>query len=442
MESFDFENILSGSTVEASLLEPVRLRCMSPVLWRDSLKRLREDFLSARKELGPLRCPLFQYGTGKSDAQEPPFDMHAGSVSSHTTLYHQFRMHVSSDGMPIYLRYPIIDDDGKPIIVAQCRGWMCEKPAFRQWSYCGEAPAGTRLSELAERGGRALLGTLRHTIAWIPHDTLFTQTDEYRWVWSIFDLAWQGRHPSLRAERKTWFRHPKPIPDSKLEVITLPYVLRQLRAMRNSCFPFNFPEEWTERLPGYFISELPDLFEASVDLIDTLLNIEIAVEAQRGKSTAGSAQAPTGAHVLRNDERTASEKVKPKSPEESILLPPATEMPIEHNARAHGGGETGKPTIPPRALKAGEQYKQAIEALGVTAATDRELYGQLAKAHKTAGESFPTFPTWQRNLREYRRLTNQQKYGTHAKVQGGSMVRPDQIEPNALPTRIRPRHNP
>jgi len=73
---------------------------------------------------------------------------------------------------------------------------------------------------------------------------------------------------------------------------------------------------------------------------------------------------------------------------------------------------------------------------------DREAYGQLAAAMESSGEKMdlPRFDTWQRNLREYRRLTGQQKNKPRA-GRGGSvkMVRPDQIEPHHWPTRIRPK---
>ena len=67
--------------------------------------------------------------------------------------------------------------------------------------------------------------------------------------------------------------------------------------------------------------------------------------------------------------------------------------------------------VPDRARKAGEQYRQAAEALGVLAPTDREVYDAVAGADAREGEAsdLPSFATWQRNLREYRRLRGQQK---------------------------------
>jgi hypothetical protein len=100
--------------------------------------------------------------------------------------------------------------------------------------------------------------------------------------------------------------------------------------------------------------------------------------------------------------------------------------------------------IPLRALKAGEQYRQAVEALGQTDPTDLEVYDKLAAALGQSGESkdLPCFATWQRNLRLYRNHTGQQKNKPRAGRKGnsGSMIRADQITPDQLPTRVRPEH--
>jgi hypothetical protein len=93
-------------------------------------------------------------------------------------------------------------------------------------------------------------------------------------------------------------------------------------------------------------------------------------------------------------------------------------------------------------MKAGEQYRQTLDALGVASVSDREAYDQLGAVMERSGESaeLPALDTWQRNLREYRRLTGAQKNTPRrGRTQGsGSLVRPDDIEPSQMPTRIRP----
>lgn len=87
--------------------------------------------------------------------------------------------------------------------------------------------------------------------------------------------------------------------------------------------------------------------------------------------------------------------------------------------------------IPPRAQKAGEQYRQAVEALGVANPRDRDAYEKLEAAMKMSEEKadLPNFDTWTRNLRTYRQLTNQQKNHPRAgrKRNSGSVGRADQI---------------
>ncbi len=147
----------SGWTFETKPVEPVRLRPVSPELWRGNLARLREDFVSARKEHGPLRCPLFQNSTSKADPQRPPFDMLTNHVAIRMTTYHDSKWYVTPDRRPVYVKHPIVDVEGKPIMDAQGRGSMCAMPAGRKWTYCGTSSASTRFIELAERGGLALL---------------------------------------------------------------------------------------------------------------------------------------------------------------------------------------------------------------------------------------------------------------------------------------------
>ncbi len=113
-------------------------------------------------------------------------------------------------------------------------------------------------------------------VTWLPLETREASDPEYRWLWAVFDLAWQGRHPSLRAERRTWFRLSSPIPEAGTDIIYVPYDLDTIRHLQqDGSGPLaELPEAWTERLPGYFLSELPDICEASADLVDIFLEEE------------------------------------------------------------------------------------------------------------------------------------------------------------------------
>jgi hypothetical protein len=109
---------------------------------------------------------------------------------------------------------------------------------------------------------------------------------------------------------------------------------------------------------------------------------------------------------------------------------------------------TGQPSeeganIPKRVQTAYKQYSQAVEASNLTDPTDRKVYDLVASSHESSGEleEVPTFDTWSRNLREYRKLTNTQKHQPRAgRAQPrSSTARADQLAASELPTRIRPK---
>jgi len=288
------DNVPARWAVETTVLEPVRLRSDPPELWRGAMNRLREDFLGAYKELGPFRCVLFQTTTSKSDAKRAPGDLFDGAVGRCGGSLHNGRTHVTADGKPIYLKYPVEDAVGRPIVDSDARGILCELPTHRSCAYHGTPDASRWFPKIASRAGQTLLGSPPKSLAWIPPDTLFARSDLCRWIWTTFDLAWQGRHPSLCAERKTWFRPAKRVQGEKTDLVYAPYDLRRIRLLGESTPPrqFEIPEPWTERLPGYFISELPDLFQASADLIDVLLNAAREGNPRRAASTDVAIQAP------------------------------------------------------------------------------------------------------------------------------------------------------
>ncbi|MFH1417676.1 MAG: hypothetical protein ABII12_05240 [Planctomycetota bacterium] len=95
-------------------------------------------------------------------------------------------------------------------------------------------------------------------------------------------------------------------------------------------------------------------------------------------------------------------------PSDSDIETPATLRSSASTETADGSGESN---IPERAKKAYGQYKNAVEALGVSKPTDREAYDALYETYKQSGEldDLPAFGSWARNVREYRLATKQQK---------------------------------
>lgn len=79
-------------------------------------------------------------------------------------------------------------------------------------------------------------------------------------------------------------------------------------------------------------------------------------------------------------------------------------------AECEGAEPSDGPAIPPRFQKAWQQYQQARKLLGGDP-TDRECYEALEKAHEHegTGDELPRFATWSKYVRDYRRLTHQQR---------------------------------
>ncbi|MBW7906574.1 MAG: hypothetical protein LC135_16355 [Phycisphaerae bacterium] len=118
--------------------------------------------------------------------------------------------------------------------------------------------------------------------------------------------------------------------------------------------------------------------------------------------------------------------------------------------KGDGANSTGEPKgesagMPDRVRKVGEQYTRTRDVLnpGNPNPTDREVYDALARACAQSGEAneLPGFDTWQRYLREWRRANGEQK-NTRRAGRGrasGSLAPRESIEPEHLPTSIRPR---
>jgi len=127
----------------------------------------------------------------------------------------------------------------------------------------------------------------------VPRESLEASDDGLRWLWIVFDLAWQMIKGSpLQAERLVWHEakgkvdhfyaweldfgrvwkmesKPRPGPDDAKRIEKLSYL-----------------KAWAERRPGFYYSSLDDLFSASVWAIDLLT-------LHKADSAAGRLQAGT-----------------------------------------------------------------------------------------------------------------------------------------------------
>ncbi|MCZ6653516.1 MAG: hypothetical protein O7D91_10880 [Planctomycetota bacterium] len=99
-----------------------------------------------------------------------------------------------------------------------------------------------------------------------------------------------------------------------------------------------------------------------------------------------------------------------ESLEERLADITAPEATISSGGEPESAGQRSS-AIPNRAQKAFEQYQSALEALENPDARDREAYELIKGTFQKEGalDQLRCFATWQRNLREYRRLTRTQK---------------------------------
>jgi len=98
--------------------------------------------------------------------------------------------------------------------------------------------------------------------------------------------------------------------------------------------------------------------------------------------------------------------------------------------------------IPDRIAKVARQFEEAAMALGEPNPRDQDAYKLLKATYERSGEvsDLHNFPTWERYLRQYRQLTGTRKKRPRTKrLSGsGSIVSYGEVNPNELPTRIRP----
>lgn len=176
------------------------------------------------------------------------------------------------DGTFRYASEPILDLDGKPIVDESGRPLDFVYPALRQIMLDGERQQVNQLRALAERGGsiarRIPTAIHEHLIDWG-----FSAEQDCWWA-LLFEFAWSGVNPLVRAERMIW------IDDG---MGTVPHDVTQLSMIRelSTGFEAKIPERWIKRLPDAYCSTLDDVMFASRELV-ALLQTTIATKAVVG----------------------------------------------------------------------------------------------------------------------------------------------------------------
>lgn len=210
---------------------------MSNELWRTTLNTLRSQFESGAQRHHGVRCVLIHAGPGQRDRlRETPRAAPKGRLVEGGSA--AYRLASTPE---------------------QC--------TWRRHYYIGE-PAGAYLfGSLADDAGRALLGESSAAFEAFPTETLSARMDRGRWLWTLFDFAWQRRAGSpLRAAKWIWDRE-------HMGITAFPYDTAQLRGLiKTSGGCIDIIRGWAERLPDYFFSEVRNVFMASVYTIDILLS--------------------------------------------------------------------------------------------------------------------------------------------------------------------------
>ncbi len=264
-------------------------RPVAPELWRSTMLELRARFQRARDSDGALLCRLFQSCTAdrkQVDAmQSQTPDGHF--VFAQGGMYTDFRVYRDEQRRPIITDVPTLDLDGKPIVDSSGRAILCELPSGRSVFVIGTPCKGFDIAPLSDFAGSCIWSAQPDVISWIPPETLRASTDRERWLWTLFELAWSGLHPALKAERLTWYSSKNDLGEPA--PISIPYDRAQIEAVR-AIFPMGrfIPESWTKRLPTYFRSELPDFFTASVFTIDFFLSGSSPADPNHSPDAAGN----------------------------------------------------------------------------------------------------------------------------------------------------------
>lgn len=133
----------------------------------------------------------------------------------------------------------------------------------RRFYFIGPEDGIRLFRKLSADAGRCLTGLPAAILSSIPCESLKAATPDLRWLWCLFDLAWQQRPGTgLHAEKRIEFSG-----------LGLQYAGEALRRQKAS---FKHPSElfraYKKELSEYFYSELRDVFMDTVYAIDLLMS--------------------------------------------------------------------------------------------------------------------------------------------------------------------------
>lgn len=231
-------------------------------------RQAQDDFNAIRRSTSPVKATLIHAATnaeamGVPPAPIPPQQMLEYGGSAGLRKCHQ---RFDLTGSPQFTDKPILDVHGQPITDSNGKALDVVMPATRFIFLEGDPDAVKRLCAAAARAGALLTIGCDHAYVSAFAGWQFCRPDD-RWWAFVFETAWAGRHPMLRATRRIWARN-----DAKARVF-LPYDIDALRLLAKSNGPLHgeIPPAWLEQLPEAFQSTLDDMASGCADALDVLI---------------------------------------------------------------------------------------------------------------------------------------------------------------------------
>ncbi len=234
--------------------------------WMRHLRTLRRAFENASVG-GPLSCMIIHVTDSHRDRLSGPpqlQSMGARIFTARSGCYGLWKPKLDRDGAEIK---PGDLDESDP----WCRIYTSVDghsnivgvmPTLRRVAYWGDLSRQPTFSSLCADASKCVLGLPPQVLDQFSEESISPISPDERWLWILFDLAWQQRPQSpLQTKRMIWNRYSTgPYDRSHFQRLSEMGVLHS-----------DFPGEWAHRLPGFYFSELSDVFHASSYAIDMLI---------------------------------------------------------------------------------------------------------------------------------------------------------------------------
>ncbi|MFN0134999.1 MAG: hypothetical protein ACKVS9_02660 [Phycisphaerae bacterium] len=251
---------------------------------------IRRDFHSLREERFPIRAVLIHEATNASHygVQPYPYESEFGFCGKVCAGMREGGVVTDVNGMPLFADEPELDAHGKPIVNSAGEAFVYVVPAMRTVAFFGDTGAVSRLRRVSTRAA-TLIAQIPVPACAPPAGWRFSPGSGGLWWATLFEYAWTGAHPLLKASR--YICHPAERQGS----IQLPYDRDELkRQLEGRVFAELFalvPREWVNRLPDAYASHLDDAATACCDFLEILVGTTEADSNQKqdtGMLTSGS----------------------------------------------------------------------------------------------------------------------------------------------------------